>query len=283
MAQDNYQSDLDWFDALSGKTDPSKATRLRNILREAELADAAQEDTSHDWQRLQFAMKREKAKPEAKHPRFKYYSMVASVFILVCATSVILATLREPGYTPTETAYTPIPLPPPVALAPPATTSPTVVTTHSKTEHAKVKAVAPLDGSKYEAAEQLMSRQRVMETMSERSEPMEELVSPGMMMAPPAATVATSPASETPRVAAIHDSSEQTVFTESPEQGANQLEAELAQLGVSVVKSHSEDRFILLIMLTYPVKTEVVRALSTRVIQVPEKGKLSVTFMKSTP
>jgi ribosomal protein S27E len=53
------QDDLIWFEALNGKTKDNKKNRLRTILREIELADAAAEDISNDWQRLQLALRHE--------------------------------------------------------------------------------------------------------------------------------------------------------------------------------------------------------------------------------
>ncbi len=80
------QEDLAWFDALSGKAD-GQAARLRKVLREVELADAAQEDTTHDWQRLQFALKREEAKGRSS---YQYYALAATVLIVVGTVTMLM-------------------------------------------------------------------------------------------------------------------------------------------------------------------------------------------------
>lgn len=93
MAQDDnksVQDDQAWFDALSGKAD-GQAARLRKVLREVELADAAQEDTSHDWQRLQFALKREEVRGRSS---YQYYALAASILIVV-GTITMLIPARE--------------------------------------------------------------------------------------------------------------------------------------------------------------------------------------------
>ena len=137
------QDDQAWFDSLNGKGESAQAARLRQVLYEAELADAAKEDTTHDWQRLQFALKREKAKPES-HISWhkKYYPIAASVLIVVCASSVIFETIKEPGYSPTAPApvAASVSVPPHDALAPPEAVSPPVASTHSTNEHARLKA-----------------------------------------------------------------------------------------------------------------------------------------------
>lgn len=87
------QDDQAWFDALHGKADSGQGARLRRVLREVELADAAQEDTSHDWQRLQFALRREESKRETEgNSSYKYYALAASVLILVGTVSLLMPT-----------------------------------------------------------------------------------------------------------------------------------------------------------------------------------------------
>jgi len=241
-------------------------------LREAELADAAQEDTTHDWQRLQFALKREKSKPVVKvRSGFKFYPIAASVIIVVCATSVILETIKEPGYSTSAPAPVAITMPPPVAHAPPVIASPPTAAGHSTDEHAKVKA-AP-----NQKAMQLMSRQHDMDMNreSERSAPVEETTPPRSMMTAPPAIMA-------PPVTVMRGNSEQVVLSAMPEQDANQLEAELVQLGISVVKSNSEDKFKLHIALIYPVKDAVHAVLEARAIPVPERGDLTVVFVQTS-
>lgn len=84
------QQDSAWFDALSGKTDTGQGARLRRMLREIELADAAQEDTAHDWQRLQFALRREAAQESKAGFGLRYFALAASVLILVGAISMLV-------------------------------------------------------------------------------------------------------------------------------------------------------------------------------------------------
>lgn len=99
------QDDQAWFDALSGKTHTGQATRLRRMLREIELADAAQEDTTHDWQRLQFALRRQEAKPEGKgYSEFKYYALAASVLIVVGTVSLLMPWREVTQQSPQEAA-----------------------------------------------------------------------------------------------------------------------------------------------------------------------------------
>ncbi len=70
------QDDLAWFDGLSGKTETGQGALLRRELCEIERADARQEDTAHDWQRLQFAMRREQARSG-----WHVFAMAASALI----------------------------------------------------------------------------------------------------------------------------------------------------------------------------------------------------------
>lgn len=108
MTQDDKDSagdDQAWFDALSGKADSGQATRLRAVLRDVELAEAAQEDTTHDWQRLQFAIRREEAKPEGKkHSNVKYYALAASVLIVFGSATLLMQTGEISKPTPMEAA-----------------------------------------------------------------------------------------------------------------------------------------------------------------------------------
>jgi hypothetical protein len=108
MAQDENQSAQDdqaWFDALSGKADSAKATRLRNVLREVELEEAAKEDTTHDWQRLQFAMRREEGKPQEKmDSRFKYYALAASLLLVVGTATMLMQSGGSPTLSPMDAA-----------------------------------------------------------------------------------------------------------------------------------------------------------------------------------
>lgn len=94
MGQEEYrpvQDDQGWFDALHGKADSGQGAHLRRVLRGIELADAAEQDTSHDWQRLQFALRREEVNPEAKkRSSYRFYAMAASVLILVGTVSLLL-------------------------------------------------------------------------------------------------------------------------------------------------------------------------------------------------
>jgi len=293
MAHDEQPlpDDQAWFDALNGKGDSGQAARLRQVLRAAELEAAAQEDVTHDWQRLQFALRREKAKPESTiSKRNKYYPMAASVLIVVCASSVIFETIKEPSYSPSEPAPVAVALPPPVAHAPPAVASPPAAATHGTTEQAKAKAAAKQDERENEEARQLMSRQVDTEMMRERSVQMEESAAPRammaapVMMAPQPAPLASPKSMMAPPVTVESDKSEQMVSTATPEQDADQVKAELAKLGVGVVKGILlEDSFVLFITLTYPVKAEVRAVLEAHTIQVPEQGELAVVFEKSRP
>lgn len=96
MEQKENKSALDdqaWFDALIGKTDAGQGARLRRMLYEAELADAAQEDTTHDWQRLQFALRREKNQQENKTGSgLRYFALAASLLIFASAINMLMPT-----------------------------------------------------------------------------------------------------------------------------------------------------------------------------------------------
>lgn len=102
MEQEDNKSAKDdraWFDALGSNTDSGQAARLRSVLREVELADAAQEETEHDWQRLQFALRREVPKLESKgRSSYNFYALAASVLILV-GTVLIMMPMREAAMT----------------------------------------------------------------------------------------------------------------------------------------------------------------------------------------
>jgi len=178
------QDDQAWFDALSGKTDTGQAARLRNMLREVELADAAQEDTTHDWQRLQFALRREKAQPSGQaRTGLRYFAIAASVLIVVGTVSMLM----PKGEMPSSSA-------------------------------------------------------------------------------PESATM-------------MRGTSEQVIFSATPEQDAIQLESELVRLGVKVVKSTSAEKIKLHITLSYPVKDEARAVLESRIIPVPDQGDLTVVFI----
>ena len=98
---DQAQDDQAWFDGLSGRAGSPQATRLHNMLREIELDDAAREDTTHDRQRLQFALRREQARPVARpQSRLKYFAMAASVLIVVGAASMLLPKDEMPASSP---------------------------------------------------------------------------------------------------------------------------------------------------------------------------------------
>lgn len=104
MTQDENKSPQDdqaWFDALSGKADAGQAARLRSVLREVELAEAAQEDTTPDWERLQFALRREGAQAtRTKRPASQYYALAASVLVLVGSVSLLLPLGEEAMQSP---------------------------------------------------------------------------------------------------------------------------------------------------------------------------------------
>ena len=103
MAHDDNKSaqeDQAWFDALSGKSD-GQAMRLRKVLREVELADAAQEDTTHDWQRLQFEIRREETKARSS---YKYYAMAASILIVVGTVTLLMPAREVAMQSPQEAA-----------------------------------------------------------------------------------------------------------------------------------------------------------------------------------
>ena len=108
MEQDNNQSAQDdkvWFDSLSGKIDTVQSTRLRSVLREVELTDAAKEDTTHDWQRLQFALRSEQSKSGGKYNSgYKYYAMAASVLVVVATASMLMPKNELPSPAPVESA-----------------------------------------------------------------------------------------------------------------------------------------------------------------------------------
>jgi hypothetical protein len=96
MEQDNNkfsQDDHAWFDALSGKGDSTQMNQLRQMLIETELADSKLEDTTHDWQRLQFAIRREKGHADSQERNgWRYFAMAASVIIMVGAATLMLKT-----------------------------------------------------------------------------------------------------------------------------------------------------------------------------------------------
>ena len=296
MTQDDIslQDDQAWFDALNGKSDSAQAARLRQLLREAELADAAQEDISHDWQRLQFALRREKAKPENKGIwQSKYYSIAASVFIVVCASSVIFETIKDPEYSSSASAPVEIPLPPPVDDAPPAKVTPPAAARHGITRHSKVNAAPKLDEreSVLLGARSLISQQADRKIRRERPTSVEGSDYPRSMIAPrlPYLVVPNPPEPEViyRSVEALsppppHVNRVDVVSTVTPEQDADRVKAELTQLGVGVVKDIQENKFVLIITLTYPVKEEVRTVLEAHHIPVPEQGELSVVFIKSS-
>jgi hypothetical protein len=184
MNQDDNKSaqeDQAWLAALSSKTDAGQAARLGRMLREVELADAAQEDTTHDWQRLQFALKREQAKG---HTSYKYYALAATILIVVGTVTLLMPTREAAMQSPQEAA------------------------------------------------------------------------------------------------SVMRGTSEQVILSANPAREAQQLEAELIQLGVKVTRSGSAEKISLKIQLTYPVKDEVRAALESRIIPVPERGELSVVFIR---
>lgn len=84
MTQDkNLQDDLDWFDGLIGKTEAGRGALLRRELDEIERTEAESQDLAHDWQRLQFAMRREKS-----HVKWGFFAMAASILIVFSALSM---------------------------------------------------------------------------------------------------------------------------------------------------------------------------------------------------
>ena len=99
------QDDQAWFDSLNGKGESAQAARLRQVLYEADLADAAKEDTTHDWQRLQFALRSEQSKSGGKYNSgYKYYAMAASVLVVVATASMLMPKNELPSPAPVESA-----------------------------------------------------------------------------------------------------------------------------------------------------------------------------------
>lgn len=174
MTQDkSLQDDLDWFDGLSGKVEIGQGALLRRELAEIERAEADQQDLTHDWQRLQFAMRREKSQST-----WNFFAMAASVLIFFSAVYML-------------------------------------------------------------------------KPLGER--PMDEAVMRG--------------------------TTEQTRVSEHAVQDAAQLQAELSQLGVKVVRSSTAQKVTLRIELVYPVAQAVGAILEAHGIPLPEEGDLTVSFM----
>lgn len=81
MTNDNdLQDDLDWYNGLRGKSETGQGALLRRELAALEHAGAEQEDMAHDWQRLQFAMRRERATVG-----WNFMAMAASVLVFFSA------------------------------------------------------------------------------------------------------------------------------------------------------------------------------------------------------
>ncbi len=84
------QEDQAWFDALSGKVHTGPVAKLRKMLREVEAADAAKEDTRPDWERLQFALRREANQRKKNPSTYRYYAMAASLLIVAGTVTLLL-------------------------------------------------------------------------------------------------------------------------------------------------------------------------------------------------
>lgn len=89
---EDMQDDLDWFDALRGKSATGQGALLRRELAALERAGAEQEDLAHDWQRLQFAMRRERV-----GTNWNFLAMAASVLIFCNAIYMLGALVEMPA------------------------------------------------------------------------------------------------------------------------------------------------------------------------------------------
>ena len=94
--------DQAWFDGLSGKVHTGQAAKLRKMLREVEAADAAKEDTQQDWERLQFALRREAAQSKKNHRApYQYYALAASLLIVAGTVTMLMPSKRAEMTAPT--------------------------------------------------------------------------------------------------------------------------------------------------------------------------------------
>lgn len=89
------QDDQAWFDALRGKTEDGQGAMLRHMIRQVESAESAQENIEHDWQRLQFALRREQKQQGWRGELgVRYFALAASVLILA-GTLVMLRPMGD--------------------------------------------------------------------------------------------------------------------------------------------------------------------------------------------
>ncbi|MDD2721848.1 MAG: hypothetical protein PHH47_11135 [Gallionella sp.] len=86
---DDMQDDFDWYDGLRGKSETGQGALLRRELAALERSGTEQDDLAHDWQRLQFAMRRERV-----NTGWNFLAMAASVLMFISAISM-LAPLGE--------------------------------------------------------------------------------------------------------------------------------------------------------------------------------------------
>lgn len=90
MTNDNdLQDDFDWYDGLRGKSESGQGALLRRELAALERTGDEQQGMAHDWQRLQFAMRRERV-----NAGWNFMAMAASVLMFVSAI-YMLAPLGE--------------------------------------------------------------------------------------------------------------------------------------------------------------------------------------------
>lgn len=88
MTQDKSpQDDLDWLTTLAGKSEGGQGARLRQALRDIEQVEAAQEDTTQDWERLRFAIRREQAQQKST---LRYVALAASLLIFVSTLRMMM-------------------------------------------------------------------------------------------------------------------------------------------------------------------------------------------------
>lgn len=176
------QNDQAWFDALSGKEGTGQGALLHKVLREVELSEAAQEETEHDWQRLQFALKREASQQRF---RLRHVALAASVLILVGAVAMLMPPRQNESHLDADDS------------------------------------------------------------------------------------------------AVMRGQAQRMIMSQNPERKAKQLEAELRNLGVQVVRRTTAEKTELDVTLSYPVSDDVRAVLESHIIPVPELGDLKVTFIKA--
>lgn len=97
-------TDDDWLAALAGRPGDRETALLRDILRAAEQDAGAAVDIEHNWQRLRFALRRERAAGRWRRPGAALLARAAMVLVAVAAVVQVALLAPDTAVAPAGSA-----------------------------------------------------------------------------------------------------------------------------------------------------------------------------------